>query len=396
MSAIYSKQILSASTNGKQIGVTGTQAPGNIVHTSSAGSLSMDEVWLYAVNNGTAAANLSMWWGGTGSSDLSQYVLLPNLGRQLIVDGKLATQGIQVSAWLAANGTVALDGFVNNMSGLASTFAIDPRIVDWTNRVVRNGGATPSLATQQALSTFVQTLTAKGLMTKMVLMTALVPDSLIAAATPIIPGPGNDPWTNNNFISGDLSVNGLTGNGSNKYLDTGLIPSAASILSSTNAGLTAYVYDNSASVSGYAIACAGAANSSHFALFTSDSVGTKSDGFIWRFVNTGTDWVQGNKPASGGYFSVNRTSGTQIDMYFGNSSTAHFNLAPGGGGAQTGAIITDQRLFAFALNSNGSPASYTTNAISFLAVHQGLTAGDSSNFFSAIQALRIALGGGFR
>jgi hypothetical protein len=228
----FNKYLLSASTNGKQIPITGTASPGNTVHVPTTGTGQLDEVYIYAINNGTGTNVLNVLWGGTLNSDLAQF--------------------------------------------------------------------------------------------------------------------------------------------------------------------TAYVYDNSASVSGYAIACAGAANSSQFALFTSDSGATKSDGFIWRFVNVGTDWVQGNKPATGGYFSVNRTSSTQIDMYFGNSSTPHFDLAPGGGGAQTGAIITDQRLFAFALNSNGSPASYTPNAISFLAVHQGLTASDSLNFFNAIQTLRIALGGGFR
>jgi hypothetical protein len=56
---------------------------------------------------------------------------------------------------------------------------------------------------------------------------------------PLLVGGGNDPWTNSNFISGDLTINGLVGDGFSKALNTGIIPSTC-YPNANSAGLTIY------------------------------------------------------------------------------------------------------------------------------------------------------------
>ncbi len=384
----YSKLLLSGSTNGRQIPVTGTVT----VHTATASGTELDEVWLYAINNGNSLSPLTLLWGGTGTSDSLQTTLPPTgNGRTLVVDGKLIGGALPINAWILGNGTVAIDGFVNRISGIAAPSSIDPRITDWAARVVRNGGATPSLSTQLTLSTFVQSLTATGVMPKLISMVVHVADGLIAATTPIIPGPGVDPWTNNGFVSGDLTANGLVSNGSSKYLNTGVV-AANSIMTVNSAGMTAYVYDTPGANSGYSMGSGGAANSSQFALVPSSS--SSFNGYLWRFVNPNTsDSIVVACPGAG-YYSLNRTGASSLSFYFARSNVAH-SLLGSANSAQTGVIEPTYAVAAHAINAVGSVVAFSNVRLSFCALHVGLTSADSLNFYNAIQAMRVSLGGGF-
>ena len=47
--ATYSKELLSGSTSGKNISVTGINTAASVVvHTATAGASNMDEIWVYA------------------------------------------------------------------------------------------------------------------------------------------------------------------------------------------------------------------------------------------------------------------------------------------------------------------------------------------------------------
>lgn len=120
MSAVYSKQLLSGSTNGKNIVVngTGTAAP-TLIHTAVAGTSSFDEVYLYAHNISGATTSISICWGGTNyPDDFLSTALTAGLGRQLLVDGKLLQNGLSISAYVTVTGTnsILVDGFVNRIS----------------------------------------------------------------------------------------------------------------------------------------------------------------------------------------------------------------------------------------------------------------------------------------
>src|SRR5258705_1931242 len=118
-------------------------------------------------------------------------------------------------------------------------------VTDWANRVVANGGSAPSAGTKTALSTFVAGCKADAIWAKIFALNCFVPDNLIACFTPLVVGSGSDPWINSGglFVNGDLSVNGLTGNASNNFLNTGILPST---MPSNLAGWSAYVYTASA------------------------------------------------------------------------------------------------------------------------------------------------------
>ena len=58
--AVFTKQILSASTDGRAIKVAQTTSPGTLIHTGSTTTTVIDEVWLYAELNNPFSAALTV------------------------------------------------------------------------------------------------------------------------------------------------------------------------------------------------------------------------------------------------------------------------------------------------------------------------------------------------
>ena len=264
--------------------------------------------------------------------------------------------------------------------------SIDTFITAWANRVVTNGGLIPSTNTQVALTTFYKSLVDNNLFNKMMSVNCFVPDNLIAAITPLI-GVGYNPWTNVNFVSGDLSVNGLIGNGSSKYLNTGL---ATNLFTYTNMGVTVYTTDVSAN------------NTS--TLFGSTSVAGAKQLFQFLPRNSGNltcDFPIENAVAcritgantTGGYFCVSRTASNRVDLYKANSSIGHTTF--GTNTNTTGNYLSTYTWFVQAVNNVGSAVQYSSLPISFCAFHASVTAAQSEIFYNLIQTLRQNLGGGY-
>jgi hypothetical protein len=114
--ATYSKELLSGSTQGKQIKVTQTASAGDTVHTAIAGTTDLDEIWLYAYNAHTASLLLTIQFGGTTSPDNDIKVTIPNqAGRVLVLDGVLLQNGLVVKAYAASANLIMLDGYVNRI-----------------------------------------------------------------------------------------------------------------------------------------------------------------------------------------------------------------------------------------------------------------------------------------
>jgi hypothetical protein len=104
---------------------------------------------------------------------------------------------------------------------------------DWVNRVYANGG-TVSASTASAVNTFCNAIDAAGIRDRFYRLNLFCGTGLNACLVPLFRGPslggtqyGNTTDTNNNFVSGDYNESGaasggLKGNGTTKYLDTGL------------------------------------------------------------------------------------------------------------------------------------------------------------------------------
>ncbi len=261
---------------------------------------------------------------------------------------------------------------------------VEPMVAGWVSRVVAAGGAVPSTATQAALSTFLQAIYGSTLFCKMIFVNCLVPDSLTAALTPLIQAAGSASWTNHNFIAGDLTVNGLIGNGSSKYLDTGATPSPT--LEGQLLGMSAYVHTYGG---GTFLGSAVVTTYTNAVLL---QVGATVAVYDCPYAS-GT----GRVTASGltnptGYISANRTAVNDARIYAASSGVAHAQI--GVSTTSTSLQVNALNLWAFAGNYPTNPT-YSSARVSFLAFHRGLTLAESAAFYAAIQALRQNLGGGY-
>lgn len=285
----------------------------------------------------------------------------------------------------------------NAYSTFTTPLVADADVANWATRVVSNGGAAPSTATKAAMSTFVTSLKSAGLWTKMYILNVIAPDNLTAARTPLVVGAGSDPWGNNggNLVAGDLTINGLAGNGSNKWLNTGWnenVPNATDPIF----GMTIYNTTSNAN-----------ANESEIGIAPTVS----SNDILWIAVNNGAGLTSGIMPLGGnnvfvsvaggatwtGYTSVNRSSTTNLVMYKANSTNAHAQVSSNATTPTAYAAMSALPLFVLAANGPtlGTPNNPSSKRLSFAAIHQPLSLSDSASFYNAIQALRTAFGGGF-
>ena len=265
-------------------------------------------------------------------------------------------------------------------------YGLHPTAVDWAARVVINGGAAPSSGTILALSKFCYCLDGKSLTSSMLGVCCFVPDSVIAAITPLIVGTGHDPWTNmGSFVSGDLSVNGLIGDGSSKYLKTGLI--GANIFTSINDfGISLYcATDDTGSTIEVGVNNAGDPSNSTYNL-NSSAVDLMT---AW----TGPSQIGGSLPGGfHGFHCGTSKVGPGWNLYIANSGTPR-QLT--GSGTPIGVLPTIE-YYVFGSNTNGALGpTPSARRISFAAFHHGLTATQITDLFNCTQAMRTGLGGGY-
>lgn len=112
----FEKLKLSGSTDGLGIKLTQT-ATGTeeTIHTSHATAL--DEVWIWAVNNHTAAVEATLEWGGVTDPDHTVKKTIPkDDGPFLLIPGFVLTNSKVIKAFAGTADVITLFGFVNRMS----------------------------------------------------------------------------------------------------------------------------------------------------------------------------------------------------------------------------------------------------------------------------------------
>lgn len=115
--ATYAKQLLSGSTNGKQIKVAATATAGTTIHTAVAGTSDLDEIWLYAVNSSAATVKLTIEWGEATAPDGNIEVnITAESGYVLVVPGLLLQNGLVVKAFAGTADVILINGFVNRIT----------------------------------------------------------------------------------------------------------------------------------------------------------------------------------------------------------------------------------------------------------------------------------------
>lgn len=115
--ATFEKQKLSGSTNGKQIKLAAVGTPGTTIHTAVSGTTDYDEIWLWVTNNHTAAVNLTIEFGGTGSpDDLIQLSVPSKSGIYLVIPGWVLNNSLVVKAFAGIANVLCINGFVNRIT----------------------------------------------------------------------------------------------------------------------------------------------------------------------------------------------------------------------------------------------------------------------------------------
>ena len=115
--ATFTKRLLSESSTGKSIDVTGTSSGAAVtVHTAVSGTSDLDEIWIYATNIGTSDAKLTLEWGETDEDGNIEITIPGEAGLIQVVPGLLLQDGDIVKAFASAGNVIMLHGFVNRIS----------------------------------------------------------------------------------------------------------------------------------------------------------------------------------------------------------------------------------------------------------------------------------------
>lgn len=119
--AVFTKQLLSGSTEGKAIKVAATASTGTTIHATGTSSSIIDEVWLYAYNSSTGPVTLTIQYGGTTAVDNDiRLDIPPTSGLTLIVPGLILTGTGSVAntiyAYAGTTNVITISGYVNRIS----------------------------------------------------------------------------------------------------------------------------------------------------------------------------------------------------------------------------------------------------------------------------------------
>lgn len=268
----------------------------------------------------------------------------------------------------------------------------DPGVAEWVARVVAAGGAVPSANTQSASDAFIKSLKANSIFTKVTVANLFVPDSLIAAYTPLIQGAGSASWTNAGPGTGvnDLTINGLKRNlvGSS-FLECGILPGAFMVTGSGHGSV--YISEGSKVGTQYEWGVGNGAGTNDFRMF-----GQFNDSVTYTYIFGQLRLL--SAPISGGlltgYVCATRTAANRSDLCYASSVTAHSSVANDVGVCATGPdAVNTMKIFAD--SQGGVVSGNSEKRLSAVTFGTALTVAESALLFNAIQQFRVSVGGGF-
>ena len=267
----------------------------------------------------------------------------------------------------------------------AFTAALSFLNTTWATQFNTNSGLNPSANETASVNNFYNGVVNAGLLSNVLCCNCLVgAGNAVGMGTPIIKGSGTNPWTAAGVANGYCTVNGFNSNGS--FYESGFLDNSLSL---NNAAL--WCYD----VTG------GADTANHFLYGTFNGAdafcGLRSDPGTGTNVNIGCWSIAGSttitttRPA--GLYIMERIAATDLRLWFFNSTNPLAQLGATiatAEGAQSGI-----QFYIGALNNAGGGFGSTTHTISFWAATISMTTAQKAAFAKLIQALRVAIGGGF-
>lgn len=117
MSNGITKLKLSGSTDGKPIVIAATATPGTTIHTAVSSTTvgKFDEIWLWAMNNGSSDILLTIEFGDATTTNNIQYTVTAKDGLKCILPGLILQNGATVKAFAGTTNLISIVGYVNQI-----------------------------------------------------------------------------------------------------------------------------------------------------------------------------------------------------------------------------------------------------------------------------------------
>jgi hypothetical protein len=270
---------------------------------------------------------------------------------------------------------------------------------DWIDRVVANGGSV-STATAAAVNQFCVDIDAASIRSKMLRLNLFAGSNLNAALVPLYRAGslgdtqlGSATDTNNAFVGVGTDYaetgasGGLTGNGTSKYLDTGV--TTTDLGANTDSGHIS-AYHSVPTGPNANRAFMGNTNTGNFrrfqllsSIFSSSSIAAQWGG---SGINANVAGLGNQVGAPAGHRLVSRASDTSLTHYLNASSVASSSST----NASTNDVTTET-IFVHAINSAGTAASFNNGRILAYSIGLGLDSQQVTDFYNAMQTFQTAL-----
>jgi hypothetical protein len=266
-----------------------------------------------------------------------------------------------------------------------------PEAQVWRNAVIANGG-TVSGSTLNAVSRFCRAIDAAGIRDRFYRLSVMAGTGLNAALVPLYRGQsrtgtqyGNATDTNNGpFVSGDYAETGasggLTGNGSSKYLDTGVAANTAAL---SNSHLSVWARTTTLNSFSCLIGAQQTVGGDELALFQNQS-GLSTTAFFSEGSNA-NDFVPG---------TINNPTGLILGTAISSGDRRLFVNGAQDGSTDTSTITRSaypsRSLWVFARNVSSFNSGATTR-LSGYSFGPSMTGAQVSSFYTAMLAFQAAV-----
>lgn len=260
----------------------------------------------------------------------------------------------------------------------------------WAAQVVSNGGVSPGTRSKTALANFVDGCVVDLIYPNILEYNIFASDNLTACITNWGTRRQTVIWTNHNFVAGDVSTKGLTGDAATKYLQTGWNPNSH-LLHPNQSGFAVYFnFLAGNSTSKYDFGCAGGAPNAFLLIGNYsglpgaiDTHGNNGGGGIFQ------QCFYTNSPKSG-LFITNRTGNNDHRMFFLDSTHPFAQVGPTEVNAFTS--LPSLAVFTHAVNNVDAPSLFTDSTISLVLMFQNFSTANCALLAARIQKLMSDMG----